>query len=100
MEVVTFYNMFYGSPGGRHHAYVCTNLPLLAAGSGCPQSAARARVAPRDPQRARPPPMSASPWGTRSVWAPARMHPCCESTTTYHEDLDVEEAKKILDALE
>ncbi|NIV49887.1 MAG: NADH-quinone oxidoreductase subunit NuoE, partial [Gammaproteobacteria bacterium] len=25
MEVVTFYNMFYASPGGRHHAYVCTN---------------------------------------------------------------------------
>ncbi len=31
-EVLTFYNMFYTSPQGRHHVYVCTNLPCSLRG--------------------------------------------------------------------
>ena len=33
MEVVTFYNMFYDRPQGRHHVYVCTNLPCSLRGA-------------------------------------------------------------------
>ncbi|UCE87285.1 MAG: NAD(P)H-dependent oxidoreductase subunit E, partial [Deltaproteobacteria bacterium] len=33
MEVVSFYNMFYDSPQGRHHVYVCTNLPCSLRGA-------------------------------------------------------------------
>ena len=32
-EVLTFYNMFYTSPQGRHHVYVCTNLPCSLRGA-------------------------------------------------------------------
>ncbi len=31
-EVLSFYNMFYTSPQGRHHVYVCTNLPCSLRG--------------------------------------------------------------------
>ena len=33
MEVLTFYNMFYTRPQGRHHVYVCTSLPCSLRGS-------------------------------------------------------------------
>lgn len=33
MEVVTFYNMFYAQPQGRHHVYVCTSLSCSLRGS-------------------------------------------------------------------
>jgi NADH-quinone oxidoreductase E subunit len=32
-EVLTFYNMFYTEPQGRHHVYVCTNLPCSLRGA-------------------------------------------------------------------
>ena len=32
-EVLTFYNMFYTERQGRHHVYVCTNLPCSLRGS-------------------------------------------------------------------
>jgi NADH-quinone oxidoreductase subunit E len=32
-EVLSFYNMFYTTPQGRHHVYVCTNLPCSLQGS-------------------------------------------------------------------
>jgi len=31
-EVLSFYNMFYTEPQGRHHVYVCTNLPCSLRG--------------------------------------------------------------------
>ena len=33
LEVVSFYNMFYTEPQGRHHVYVCTNLPCSLRGA-------------------------------------------------------------------
>src|SRR5215510_3055311 len=32
-EVLTFYNMFYTEPQGRHHVYFCTNLPCSLRGA-------------------------------------------------------------------
>jgi NADH-quinone oxidoreductase E subunit len=32
-EVLSFYNMFYTEPQGRHHVYVCTNLPCSLRGA-------------------------------------------------------------------
>jgi NADH-quinone oxidoreductase E subunit len=31
-EVLSFYNLFYTEPQGRHHVYVCTNLPCSLRG--------------------------------------------------------------------
>lgn len=33
MEVVSFYNMFFDAPQPRHHVYVCTNLPCSLRGA-------------------------------------------------------------------
>lgn len=33
LEVVSFYNMFFDRPQPRHHAYVCTNLPCSLRGA-------------------------------------------------------------------
>ena len=32
-EVLSFYNMFHTEPQGRHHVYVCTNLPCSLRGA-------------------------------------------------------------------
>ena len=32
-EVLSFYNMFYTEPQGRHHVYVCTNVPCSLRGA-------------------------------------------------------------------
>jgi NADH-quinone oxidoreductase E subunit len=32
-EVLSFYNMFYTTPQGRHHVYVCTNLTCSLRGA-------------------------------------------------------------------
>jgi len=32
-EVLSFYNMFHTAPQGRHHVYVCTNLPCSLRGA-------------------------------------------------------------------
>jgi len=33
MELVSFYNMLYDAPQGRHHVYVCTNLSCSLRGA-------------------------------------------------------------------
>ena len=33
MEVVSFYNMFFATPQPRHHVHVCTNLPCSLRGA-------------------------------------------------------------------
>jgi NADH-quinone oxidoreductase subunit E len=54
MEVVSFYNMFYDRPQGRHHVYVCTNLPCslrCAVGAGCYGRSSRTSVCARARRR-------------------------------------------------
>jgi NADH-quinone oxidoreductase E subunit len=96
MEVVTFYNMFYDRPQGRHHVYVCTNLPcsirgargLLRAlekhlGIGPGETTADGRIT----------------LGHEECLGACAYAPMMRIGGKYHEDLDVEEAKRIVDAL-
>ncbi len=90
--------MFYDRPQGRHHVHVCTNLPCSLRGG---RELLRAtRSAPRRATPARRRPTAASRSATRNASAPARYAPMLRVDETYHENLDVEQAKRIVDALE
>lgn len=97
MEVVSFYNMFFATPQPRHHVQVCTNLPCSLVG---------ARNLLRELQRH----LDVDADGNT---ADGRIHigheeclgacayaPMMRVDTDYHEDLDVDKAKRILDALD
>jgi len=96
MEVVTFYNMFYDQPGGRHHVYVCTNLPCSLRGArgflrelekhlgiGAGETTSDGRIT----------------LGHEECLGACAYAPMMRIGEKYHEDLDVDEAKRILDAL-
>jgi NADH-quinone oxidoreductase subunit E len=97
MEVVSFYNMFYATPQPRHHVYVCTNLP-------CSLRGARALVKQLEAH------LGVEAGGSTEDGRIALGHEECLGACayapmmrvdgTYHENLDLEEAKRILDALE
>ena len=97
MGVVTFYNMYYDKPRGRHNVYVCTNLSCSLRGgrvllkeleehlgvhSGGTTSDGRVTI------------------GHEECLGACAYAPMMRVDETYHEDLDLEKAKKILDELE
>ena len=97
MEVVSFYNMFYATPQPRHHVYVCTNLPCSLRG---------ARSLLRDLERH----LGVDEHGNTGD---GRIHlgheeclgacayaPMMRIDDRYCEDLDLVQARRILDALE
>jgi len=96
MEVVTFYNMFYDRPQGRHQVRVCTNLPCSLRGardllrelerhlrveSG--ETTADGRIT----------------LGHEECLGACAWAPMMRVDDVYHEDLDAAKAKQILDAL-
>lgn len=96
MEVVSFYNMLYDTPQARHHVGVCTNL-------SCSLRGARSLLRQLE-----------SHLGVRAgeSTADGRIHldreeclgacayaPMMRIDHLYHEDLDVDSAKRILDSL-
>jgi NADH-quinone oxidoreductase E subunit len=97
LEVVSFYNMFHAEPRGRHSVNVCTNLPCSLRGA-------------RDLLRSLEAYLGVRAGGTTSD---GRIHlgheeclgacayaPMLRVDDTYHEDLDLAKAKRILDELE
>jgi NADH-quinone oxidoreductase subunit E len=97
MEVVTFYNMFYGAPGGRHRAFVCTNLPCSLRGA---RSLVRALEAHLGIRCGETTPDGRITLGHEECLGACAYAPMMRIDDTYHEDLDIEKAKQILDALE
>lgn len=97
MEVVQFYNMFYDRPQGRHHVYVCTNLPCSLRGA---RGLLRALEAHLGVEAGETTPDGRITIGHEECLGACAYAPMMRIDDTYHEDLDVEEAKRILDALE
>ena len=97
LGVVSFYTMFYDRPQGRHHAYVCTNL-------SCSLRGGRALLRELEDH------LGVSPGETTADQRITLGHeeclgacayaPVMRVDETYHEDLDLDQAKKILDELE
>ena len=96
MEVVTFYNMFYDRPQGRHHVYVCTNLP-------CSLRGARKLVHALEEHLGIEPGETTTDGritlGHEECLGACAWAPMMRVDETYHENLDVESAKRILDEL-
>ncbi len=96
MEVVTFYNMFFDRPQGRHHVYVCTNLP-------CSLRGARGLLRELEKHLGVLTGETTSDGritlGHEECLGACAYAPMMRIDGRYHEDLDVDEAKRIVDAL-
>jgi NADH-quinone oxidoreductase subunit E len=97
MEVVTFYNMFHARPVGRHQVHVCTNLPCSLRGARNLLRSLEAHLQIRAGQTT---PDGRVTLGHEECLGACAYAPMMRVGETYHEDLDAEAAKRILDQLE
>lgn len=97
MEVVSFYNMFFASPQGRHHVYVCTNLPCSLRGARVLLKQLEAHLGVSAGETTADGRLTL---GHEECLGACAYAPMLRVDETYYENLDIEEAKRILDALE
>ena len=97
LEVVSFYNMFYDAPQPRHHVYVCTNLPCSLRGA---RNLLRGLEAHLGIEAGETTPDGRLALGHEECLGACAYAPMMRVGEQYHEDLDVEKAKSILDSLE
>jgi NADH-quinone oxidoreductase subunit E len=97
MEVVTFYNMFSAEKQGRHQVRVCTNLPCSLRGA---RQLVHALEQHLGIEAGETTPDGRITLGHEECLGACAWAPMMRVGGTYHEDLDVEKAKQILDALE
>ena len=95
--VVSFYTMFYDRPQGRHHAYVCTNL-------SCSLRGGRALLRELEEHLGVHPGETTADQritlGHEECLGACGVAPMMRVDDRYHEDLDAERARRVLDALE
>ncbi|HUU35933.1 MAG TPA: NAD(P)H-dependent oxidoreductase subunit E [Vicinamibacterales bacterium] len=96
MEVVTFYNMFYDRPQGRHHVYVCTNLPCSLRGA---RRMLRGLEAHLGIEAGETTADGRVTLGHEECLGACAWAPMMRVDGTYHEDLDLEHAMEIVDDL-
>jgi NADH-quinone oxidoreductase E subunit len=97
MEVVSFYNISYATPQPRHHVYVCTNLPCSLRGARVLLAQLEAHLGIEAGQAT---PDGRIGLGHEECLGACAYAPMLRIDASYHEDLDVEAAKRLLDALE
>ena len=97
MEVVTFYNMFHAEPQGRHHVYVCTNLPCSLRGA---RGFLRQLEAHLGIEAGQTTSDGRITLGHEECLGACAYAPMMRVGGRYHENLDAEKAKQILDELE
>lgn len=97
MEVVTFYNMFYDRPQGRHHVHVCTNLPCSLRGA---RELLRGLEAHLGVEAGGTTKDGRITLGHEECLGACGYAPMMRVDETYHEDLDLAAAKQIVDGLE
>jgi len=96
MEVVTFYNMFFDSPQAKHHVYVCTNLPCSLRGARDLLNQLKSHLGVTASGET---PDGRISLGHEECLGACGYAPMMRVDDQYHEDLDVEKAKRILDSL-
>jgi len=96
MEVVTFYNMFYDEPQGRHHVHVCTNLPCSLRGARDLLRGLEAHLGIDAGETTKDKRITL---GHEECLGACGYAPMMRVDETYHEDLDLAAAKEIVDAL-
>ena len=95
--VVSFYNMFYEKPQGRHHAYVCTNLSCSLRGGRTLLRELEEHLGVRSGETTEDGRITL---GHEECLGACAYAPMMRVDETYHEDIDPDQAKKILDELE
>ncbi len=97
MEVISFYNLFYAGPQGRHHVHVCTNLPCSLRGARGLMRQLEAHLGIDAGETTKDGRITL---GHEECLGACAYAPMMRIDETYHENLDLEEAKRILDELE
>ena len=97
MEVISFYNMFYDRPQGRHHVYVCTNLPCSLRGARTLMRGIESRLGIEAGETTADGRITL---GHEECLGACAYAPMLRVGTEYHEDLDLEKAMEILQGLE
>ena len=97
LEVVSFYNMFYATPQPRHQVRVCTNLPCSLKGSRELLHRLEAHLGVKTGEATADGRIRI---GHEECLGACAYAPMMRVDQQYHEDLDVESAKRILDALD
>lgn len=97
LELVTFYNMFHDTPRGRHEVNVCSNLSCALRGSNVLLARLEAHLGVRAGETT---PDGRIHLGREECLGACANAPMMRIGSTYHEDLDFEAARQILDALE
>ena len=96
-EVISFYNMFYDRPQGRHHVYVCTNLPCSLRGARKLVHALEEHLGIEAGETTKDGRITL---GHEECLGACAWAPMMRVGERYHENLDVESARRILDELE
>ena len=96
MEVVTFYNMFYDRPQGRHHVYVCTNLPCSLRGARNLLHELEQHLGIEAGETTKDGRVTL---GHEECLGACAWAPMLRVGETYHESLDVDAARRIVDGL-
>ena len=97
MEVVSFYNMFYATPQPRHHVYVCTNLPCSLRGARSLLRGLEQHLGVDEDGNTRD---GRVHLGHEECLGACAYAPMMRVDERYCEDLDLEQARRIVDALE
>ena len=96
-EVLSFYNMFYTEPQGRHHVYVCTNLPCSLRGARTLLKGIEAHL---DVHGGGTTKDGRITLGHEECLGSCGTAPMMRVDGRYHENLDLEAARRIVDELE
>ena len=97
MEVVSFYNMFYATPQPRHHVYVCTNLPCSLRGARNLLRGLEHHLGVDEHGNTRD---GRIHLGHEECLGACAYAPMMRVDDRYCEDLDLEQARRVVDALE
>jgi NADH-quinone oxidoreductase subunit E len=96
-EVLSFYNMFYTEPQGRHHVHVCTNLPCSLRGGRGLLRGLEAHLGIRAGETTRDGRVTL---GHEECLGSCGTAPMMRVDGLYCENLELPEAKRIIDALD
>jgi NADH-quinone oxidoreductase E subunit len=96
-EVLSFYNMFYTEPQGRHHVYVCTNVPCSLRGARSLLRGLEAYLGVHAGKTTRDGRITL---GHEECLGSCGTAPVLRIDGTYHENVDFADARRLVDALE
>jgi NADH-quinone oxidoreductase subunit E len=95
-EVVSFYNMFYTTPQARHQVRVCTNLPCSLRGARQLLGALESHLGVKPGETTKDGRITL---GHEECLGACAYAPMLRVDEVYHENLDVEKARQIVDGL-